>query len=285
MFDSHTLDLWEQWVSPGSAASSSSPANSLSQSDWDSFLSSEVPIYDNLLYLSEPNLSEPFFNSNAIQDHLIPSAQVPSDPVPSNPSPNSVDINPDEHCENPLMIQPDSSTITLADLTAANFLTRGSTNGALWTVSANHETVPPQPTSSRPAPELINDEIASQKLLGDHAPGLSSQYASTLSSQSPTASSIITSPPTEIKTATAKPGRKRTTGDEPDDDRAEKRRRNTMAAAKYRQKKLDRISELEESLDTVTKERDDLKLELARRDAEFALLKKLLMERDPYRGN
>ena len=284
MFDSHTLDFWEQWVSPGSAAPSSSPANSLSQSDWDSFLSSEVPIYDNLLYLSDPNISDPIFNSNTIQDHLNPYALVPSNPVPSDPSPNSIDINPDEHSENPLMIQPDSSTITLADLTAASFLTRGSTNGALWTVSANHETVSPQPIS-RPAPEPINDEPASQNRLEDHAPGLNSQYASTLSSQSPATASIIASPATETKTASAKPGRKRAAGDEPDEDRADKRRRNTIAAAKYRQKKLDRISELEESLDTVTKERDDLKLELARRDAEFALLKKLLMERDPYRGN
>lgn len=62
----------------------------------------------------------------------------------------------------------------------------------------------------------------------------------------------------------------------PTDDRAEKRRRNNIAAAKYRQKKVDRIEELEGQLQAVMAERDDLKIALAKRDAEVELLRAML---------
>ncbi|KAL1638948.1 hypothetical protein SLS58_008406 [Diplodia intermedia] len=69
-------------------------------------------------------------------------------------------------------------------------------------------------------------------------------------------------------------------GDEPaDESLADKRRRNNLAAAKYRQKKVDRITELEDEVKEVSKERDELKLQLARRDAELELLRKLMMDR------
>lgn len=55
-----------------------------------------------------------------------------------------------------------------------------------------------------------------------------------------------------------------------------KRQRNTIAARKYRQKRLDRISELEVALDGVTKERDDLRIRLARQEAETAALKEMM---------
>jgi len=60
------------------------------------------------------------------------------------------------------------------------------------------------------------------------------------------------------------------------DDRAEKRRRNNLAAAKYRQKKVDRIEDLEGQLQAMTAERDELKIALAKRDAEVELLRRLL---------
>ena len=60
------------------------------------------------------------------------------------------------------------------------------------------------------------------------------------------------------------------------DDRAEKRRRNNIAAAKYRQKKVDRIEEPEGQLQTVINERDELKIALAKRDAEVELLRRML---------
>lgn len=55
-----------------------------------------------------------------------------------------------------------------------------------------------------------------------------------------------------------------------------KRQRNTMAARKYRQKRLDRISELEKALEDMTGERDGLKLQLARREAEVEALREVL---------
>ncbi|KAL7945021.1 basic-leucine zipper transcription factor [Trichoderma barbatum] len=55
-----------------------------------------------------------------------------------------------------------------------------------------------------------------------------------------------------------------------------KRQRNTMAARKYRQKRLDRIADLERALSDMTGERDDLKLKLARREAEVEALREVL---------
>ncbi|KAM5341838.1 hypothetical protein ACJ41O_014869 [Fusarium nematophilum] len=55
-----------------------------------------------------------------------------------------------------------------------------------------------------------------------------------------------------------------------------KRQRNTLAARKYRQKRLDRISELETALESMTGERDDLRLQLARREAEVDALREML---------
>lgn len=55
-----------------------------------------------------------------------------------------------------------------------------------------------------------------------------------------------------------------------------KRQRNTIAARKYRQKRLDRIKELEDALAGVTAERDDLRLRLARQEAETAALREMM---------
>ncbi|KAF4555491.1 Hypothetical protein D9617_2g054520 [Elsinoe fawcettii] len=61
-----------------------------------------------------------------------------------------------------------------------------------------------------------------------------------------------------------------------DESLADKRRRNNAAAAKYRQKKVDRITTLEEEVRDVSKERDELRIQLARRDAEIEVLRGLL---------
>ncbi|KAJ9150890.1 hypothetical protein NKR23_g3501 [Pleurostoma richardsiae] len=61
-----------------------------------------------------------------------------------------------------------------------------------------------------------------------------------------------------------------------DPDAALKRQRNTIAARKYRQKRLDRIKELEDALEEMTKERDDLRIRLARQEAETAALKEMM---------
>lgn len=56
-----------------------------------------------------------------------------------------------------------------------------------------------------------------------------------------------------------------------------KRQRNNIAAKKYRQKKIDRIQELEEEVDQIKKERDELRLMLAKRDAEVGMLREMLV--------
>ncbi|KAG6041511.1 hypothetical protein E4U41_003814 [Claviceps citrina] len=58
-----------------------------------------------------------------------------------------------------------------------------------------------------------------------------------------------------------------------------RRQRNTMAARKYRQKRLDHISFLEETVDKVTGERNELKLQLARREAEVDALREMLSKK------
>ena len=65
-----------------------------------------------------------------------------------------------------------------------------------------------------------------------------------------------------------------TSSDNP--DRAFKRQRNTEAARRYRQRKVDRTAELEDALAAMTKERDELKLRLARSEAEAGVLKGLV---------
>ncbi|KAI0413992.1 hypothetical protein F5X98DRAFT_263421 [Xylaria grammica] len=65
-----------------------------------------------------------------------------------------------------------------------------------------------------------------------------------------------------------------------------KRQRNNVAARKYRQKRIDRINELESELDEVKQERDDLKLRLARQEAEAAALRTMLqMKSGEARGS
>ncbi|EPS36961.1 hypothetical protein H072_9461 [Dactylellina haptotyla CBS 200.50] len=56
----------------------------------------------------------------------------------------------------------------------------------------------------------------------------------------------------------------------------DKRYRNNLAAKKYRQKKVDRISELEGALADMTRERDELRLRLARKEAEGQVLREVM---------
>jgi hypothetical protein len=58
-----------------------------------------------------------------------------------------------------------------------------------------------------------------------------------------------------------------------------KKQRNNIAAHKYRQKKIDRIAELEGQVDSLAKERDELRLKLARQEAETATLREMLRMR------
>lgn len=59
-------------------------------------------------------------------------------------------------------------------------------------------------------------------------------------------------------------------------DRVRKRKRNTEAARRYRQRKVDRLTELEEALAAMTREKDDLRLKLARAEAEVDVLRGMI---------
>ncbi|CAK7272321.1 hypothetical protein SEPCBS57363_005073 [Sporothrix epigloea] len=76
-------------------------------------------------------------------------------------------------------------------------------------------------------------------------------------------------------------------GDENDNDPdlLLKRQRNSLAARKYRQKKLDRISELEIEVGQLQGERDALRIQLARQEVETATLRNLLMARERDRDD
>jgi len=73
-------------------------------------------------------------------------------------------------------------------------------------------------------------------------------------------------------------GRPSTSSSSPDTYGGRKRKRNlnTQAARRYRQRKADRLTELEEALSKVTAERDEFKLRLARAEAEADVLKAMI---------
>lgn len=60
------------------------------------------------------------------------------------------------------------------------------------------------------------------------------------------------------------------------DSRKRKRERNTEAARRYRQRRQDRLEELEEALAAMTKDRDELRIKLARSEAETDVLRGLM---------
>jgi uncharacterized protein (UPF0335 family) len=83
------------------------------------------------------------------------------------------------------------------------------------------------------------------------------------------------SAPTPLHPGLSRPA-KRGADSPPEPDVALKRHRNNIAAKKYRQKRLDRISELEAEVDDIKQERDDLRIKLARQEAETAALREML---------
>lgn len=91
-------------------------------------------------------------------------------------------------------------------------------------------------------------------------------------------SSKTTSPVTVAKAAPASPS----TSDSPEemgDSRKRKRERNTEAARRYRQRRQDRLEELEEALAAMTKDRDELRIKLARSEAETDILRGLMAKK------
>ncbi|KAH9828659.1 Basic-leucine zipper domain [Teratosphaeria destructans] len=62
------------------------------------------------------------------------------------------------------------------------------------------------------------------------------------------------------------------------EDKVQKRKRNTEAARRYRQRKVDRVTELEEALAAMQAERDELRLKLAKSETEAEVLRGMFRE-------
>lgn len=86
-------------------------------------------------------------------------------------------------------------------------------------------------------------------------------------------SSLRASAQRESSSSSRQSRKRPTSSPEPEGDGHAKRQRNTEAARRYRQRKVDRLTELEEALASMTKERDDLKLKLARAETEVDVLR------------
>jgi hypothetical protein len=87
-----------------------------------------------------------------------------------------------------------------------------------------------------------------------------------------------TSPAATTKAAPASPS----PSDSPEeggDSRKRKRERNTEAARRYRQRRQDRLEELEEALAAMAKDRDELRIKLARSEAETDILRGLMAKK------
>ncbi|KAK7920825.1 hypothetical protein PG985_008847, partial [Apiospora marii] len=120
-----------------------------------------------------------------------------------------------------------------------------------------------EPTSTQPPATTSSSAFPVSSAPPSFSPALAASHSPTPESQSPDSSGTQTnsrkraSPPVDSSTAL-------------------KRQRNNVAAKKYRQKKIDRITELEMELKGVRDERDDLKIRLARQEAEASALRSML---------
>ncbi|KAF6808316.1 BZIP transcription factor JlbA/IDI-4 [Colletotrichum sojae] len=110
-----------------------------------------------------------------------------------------------------------------------------------------------------------------------HSDTLLSDFGRSGSEEAPLAEPIVTQTTIRDK-PNPRAKRKAVPSDEeePTSDTLAKRQRNTIAARRYRQKGRDRIAELEVSLKSVQEERDQLKLQLARKEAEVDALREML---------
>ncbi|KAF2207421.1 hypothetical protein CERZMDRAFT_50978, partial [Cercospora zeae-maydis SCOH1-5] len=104
--------------------------------------------------------------------------------------------------------------------------------------------------------------------------GLSSQ-SPTSTSNSHTASSSPTSLSSDNRRAVASSSTSDRSQSEPS-HKVQKRKRNTEAARRYRQRKEDKVAQLEEALKAITEERNELSLKLARAETETNVLRRML---------
>lgn len=153
--------------------------------------------------------------------------------------------------------------------------------------------VPPPRANTTDAPQDHQEQQQQQsqqqqQLTLNPAPSQSSQPPSSSITLDPPTNTTLTDPISHSRASSpsssaSPPGRASGAGratsskrDAEDPDVVVKRQRNTIAARKYRQKRLDRIQELEDALKAMTGERDELRLKLARQEAETAALREMM---------
>lgn len=153
---------------------------------------------------------------------------------------------------------------------------------------------PSRPSPSRlsfPTIQLGNRLSANR----DHASSLTSSradhYQTSASENQPTSPCCSSSNSASNREAVLEPSRRgkrsfdestlpstKSAENSEEDKIVEKRRRNTLAARRFRQKQQDRVTNLEAELAIVTKERDELKMLVARYQGETEALRKLVAD-------
>jgi hypothetical protein len=185
-----------------------------------------------------------------------------------------------------------TTTDSSATLTPVDFST-GQNNAPFDPLNNTTSTIlfdPSQALQSDHAPTGLPLPNGALSGLRDDAPTGSSLSTNTFPSQQfrptppPSVSnagrgSKSTSPAAADKTGLVSP----TTSDSPEEvgpeSRKRKRERNTEAARRYRQRRQDRLEELEEALAAMTKDRDNLRIKLARSEAETDILRGLMAKK------
>ncbi|KAM3419171.1 hypothetical protein BST61_g5115 [Cercospora zeina] len=132
--------------------------------------------------------------------------------------------------------------------------------------------------------DLEVDQENTETAAGLCIPGAPDTHSSVtgLSSQSPTSTSnshTASSSPTSLSLDSrgAAPGSSISGQSQTEPSyKVQKRKRNTEAARRYRQRKEDKVAELEEALKAMTEERNELSLKLARAEAETNVLRSVL---------
>lgn len=154
-----------------------------------------------------------------------------------------------------------------------------------WHCAADASTTG-MPASLRPQDMLQPCSDRSLTASTDQSPmlGANDLFSNLNTTQDPPSTSLNNTPDSgsDSSAAKRKTNSPSSSGPSPDDKgcRVQKRQRNTEAARRYRQRKVDRVSELEDALALMTKERDDMKLRVARAEAEADVLRGLVGRRD-----
>lgn len=133
----------------------------------------------------------------------------------------------------------------------------------------------PSESSTPPGPDVVPVLIAGLKLPEAKPASKPGRRPAALSSSSSSSSSSPSSlsPPPPLSSSDGRVS-KRPAAVDP--EIISRRQRNNLAAKRYRQKKIDRIQELEDEVARVKEERDELRIRLARQEAEVAALREML---------